>query len=99
GDASGLRPEAKEFRNSVPMPPPVPRELNKTVLPVYIVEPGDVLLVQPVDLDSPVRIPSDQTVLPDGKIDLGRYGRLMVAGKSVEDIEATVQAVVKTKTP
>jgi protein involved in polysaccharide export with SLBB domain len=99
GDASELLPEAKQFRNSVPMPPPVPRELNKTVLPVYIVEPGDVLLVQPVNLDSPARLPSDQTVLPDGKIDLGQYGRLLVAGKSVEEIEATVQAVVKPKTP
>src|SRR5690348_8600121 len=99
GDASRLLPEAKEFRNSVPMPPPVPRELDKTVLPAYIVEPGDVLLVQPVDLDSPVRIPSDQTVLPDGKIDLGKYGRLIVAGKSVEQIEPLVQAAVKAQTP
>jgi polysaccharide export outer membrane protein len=99
GDTSRLLPEAKEFRNSVPMPPPVPRELDKTVLPAYIVEPGDVLLVQPVDLDSPVRIPSDQTVLPDGKIDLGKYGRLIVAGKSVEQIEPLVQAAVKAQTP
>src|SRR5262249_4927085 len=61
--------------------------------------PGDVLLVQPVDLDSPVRLPSDQTVLPDGKIDLGRYGRLPVGGKTVEQIEEDVQAAVKAKTP
>src|SRR5581483_10109494 len=71
----------------------------KTVLPAHIVEPGAVLLVQPVDLDSPVRIPSDQTVLPDGKIDLGKYGRLIVAGKSVEQIEPLVQAAVKAQTP
>jgi protein involved in polysaccharide export with SLBB domain len=81
------------------MPPPVPRELEKTVLPAYVVEPGDVLLVQPVNLESPVRLPSDQTVLPDGKIDLGQYGRLLVAGKTVEQIEAEVQPIIQAKTP
>ncbi|HEY1379209.1 MAG TPA: SLBB domain-containing protein [Gemmataceae bacterium] len=99
GDARPLLPEAKAIRNTVPMPPPVPRELDKTVLPAYIVEPGDVLLVQPVKLDSPARMPPDQTVLPDGKIDLGEYGRVLVAGKSVEAVEAAVQAVVQAKTP
>jgi protein involved in polysaccharide export with SLBB domain len=98
GDVGKLLPEAKAFRNSVPMPPPVPRELDKTVLATYVVEPGDVLLVQPVNLDSPARVPSDQTILPDGKIDLGLYGRVQVAGKSIEQVEAQVQAVVQAKT-
>src|SRR4051812_38529659 len=83
-DAQPLIPEAKAFKNAVPMPPPVPRELDKTVLSAYVVEPGDVLLVQPVKLDSPARLPPDQTILPDGKIDLGEYGRVLVAGKTVE---------------
>src|SRR3954447_15687488 len=43
----------------------LPRELEKEPLPTYVVEPGDVLLIQPVDLDSPVRMPSDQPILPD----------------------------------
>jgi protein involved in polysaccharide export with SLBB domain len=73
--------------------------LTKAVLPVYIIEPGDVLLVTPADLDSPVRLPSDQTVLPDGRIDLGKYGRVPVAGKSVDEIETIVAAAVKAKTP
>ena len=80
------------------MPPPVPRELDKTVLAAYVVEPGDVLLVQPVKLDSPAHLPSDQTILPDGKIDLGLYGRVLVAGKPIEAVEAQVQAVVQAKT-
>src|SRR5262245_42432707 len=83
GDTSSLLPDAKAFRNTVPMPPPLPRELDKATLATYIVEPGDVLLVQPVNLDSPVRLPADQTVLPDGRIDLGQYGRLPAAGKSI----------------
>jgi protein involved in polysaccharide export with SLBB domain len=99
GDAQPLLPEAKAFKNAVPMPPPVPRELDKSVLATYVVEPGDVLLVQPVNLDSPAHFPSDQTILPDGKIDLGQYGRLLVAGKPIEAVEAQVQAAVVAKTP
>src|SRR5271168_5029475 len=52
---------------------PLPRELDLGVQPPYTVEPGDVLLVQPVGLDSPVRLPGDQPILLDGTINLGRY--------------------------
>jgi protein involved in polysaccharide export with SLBB domain len=61
----------------------------------YIIEPGDVLLVQPANLESPVRLPGDQPVLPDGTIQLGRYGRLPVAGKTVEQIEIEVNGLIK----
>src|SRR5262249_54997446 len=84
GDAGPLLPEARRFRSAAPAPAPAPRELAKVALPAYFVEPGDVLLVQPADLDSPARFPADQTVLPVGRIDLGRYGRLPVAGKTDE---------------
>ncbi len=99
GDAGSLLPEAKQFRAAAPQPAPVPRELAKVPLPAYVVEPGDVLLVQPADFDSPARFPADQPVLPDGRIDLGRYGRLPVAGKTDEQIERDVQAAVDAKTP
>lgn len=85
---------AKELRRAYPEPFDLPRELSKQVLPVYRVEPGDVLLVQPASLDSPVRLPADQPILLDGTINLGRYGKLAVAGKSVEEIEADVRATV-----
>ena len=65
----------KAVRMDCSEPLPLPRELNKALLPAYIVEPGDVLLVHPADLDSPIRLPADQPVLPDGSINLGRYGR------------------------
>jgi hypothetical protein len=45
-----------------------------------------------------VRLPADQPVLPDGTIDLGRYGRLVVAGQTVEQIEAAVQTRVVSHT-
>jgi polysaccharide biosynthesis/export protein len=73
----------------------LPRELAKTVLDTYIVQPGDVLLIEPDSLDSPIRFPADQTVMPDGTIDLGRFGRRVVAGKSIEEIEAEVQELIR----
>lgn len=71
---------------------PAPRELAKEVLPSYVVEPGDVLLVQPADLGSPLRFPGDQPVLLDGTINLGQYGRVLVAGYTVDEIESIVRA-------
>jgi polysaccharide export outer membrane protein len=92
-----LLPEAEAFRDGATPPPALPRELAKMPLAEYIVEPGDALLIQPVDFDSPVRLPADQTVLPDGVIELGEYGRPMVAGKSVPAIEAEVRELVKAR--
>jgi protein involved in polysaccharide export with SLBB domain len=85
---------ARDLARAAPTPAPLPRELDKRVTPPFVVEPGDVLLVQPADLESTVRLPGDQPVMPDGTIHLGRYGHLQVAGKTVEDIEARVKAVV-----
>src|SRR5690349_14163192 len=90
--------DAKAIRSTTPPPAEMPRELDKQVSGPYIVEPGDVLLVQPSSLDSPVRLPGDQPVLPDGTIQLGRYGMLYVAGKTAEQIEAEVNAVVRART-
>ena len=50
------------------LPVDLPRELNKTTLEVYRVEPGRTLIL-PHDLESKVRLPADQTVLADGTID------------------------------
>jgi polysaccharide export outer membrane protein len=68
-----------------------PRELEKQVLDDYRVEPGDVLVIEPVDFNSPVRLPGDLTVLPDGLVELGRYGRLPVTGMNTSEIETEVQ--------
>lgn len=90
-----LLDSTKQLRAVAPMPAPLPRELAKTVLDVYLVEPGDVLLIEPEDFDSPIRFPGDQTVLADGTIDLQKYGRPVVAGRSLEEIEAIVAEAVK----
>jgi protein involved in polysaccharide export with SLBB domain len=92
-----LTPEAQALRAASVDPSPIPKELAKALHPPFVVEPGDVLLVQPADLDTPIRFPADQPVLPDGTIDLGKYGRPVVAGKTVPAIEAEVQELVKAK--
>ncbi len=73
-------------------PLPLPRELDKRVLPLYVVEPGDTLSIQPVNLDANIQLPGDQPVLLDGTVNLGRYGLLVVAGKTVPEIEQLVRA-------
>jgi polysaccharide export outer membrane protein len=92
-----LLPEAKAFRE-VDIPPAGPRELAKALHPAHVLEPGDVLLVTVADLDSPIRIPADQPIQPDGTVDLGKYGRPVVAGKTVAEAELEIiQAVRKSE--
>jgi protein involved in polysaccharide export with SLBB domain len=98
GPPHPLIPEAKALKSAYPDPLAVPRELDKSVWGPYLVEPGDVLLVQPERQDSPISIPADQPVLADGRIQLGAYGFLPVAGNTLEQIEADVNAVVRART-
>ncbi|MBA4063182.1 MAG: polysaccharide export protein [Isosphaera sp.] len=92
-----LSKDAKAIRDTVPSPAPVPRELALELLPAHVVEPGDTLLVQPVELDSPLRLPPDQPVQPDGTIDLGLYGRPLVAGKTLAQVEELVRAAIRAR--
>lgn len=75
-------------------PAALPKELDKSPLAPYVVEPGDTLAIEPVDLDSPIRLPGNQPVLPDGTIDLGKYGRPVVAWKTVPQIEVEVRKLI-----
>ena len=62
----------------------LPRELSQSVLPDHYLQPGDSLLIEPVDFESEIRIPADQRVMADGSIDLGAFGRVVVAGLTLE---------------
>ena len=86
-----LMNRTRELADTAPLVSSLNRELNKTVLPAYYVSPGDTLVVEAISFDSPIRFPADQLVLADGTIDLGRYGRIVVAGMTIEDIEHFVQ--------
>lgn len=92
--ANQLLDSAEQIRKAASVPVPVPRELDKTVIAAYVVEPGDALLIQPADPDSNIHIPADQPILPDGTINLGHYGRLVVAGRSVDQIESMIRAAI-----
>ena len=94
--ASGqnLTPQAEYVVNHAPKVPAVGRELQKIVLPDYTVEPGDTILIEPIRFDSPLRFSADQTIQPDGTVDLGKYGRLVVAGRRVEEIEMMIEPLV-----
>ena len=87
-----LSSTANEIREAAGQPIELPRELNKDVLGQYIIEPGDALIVEAADFNSPVRLPNeDQIVKPDGSIDLGKYGRLQAAGKTVAMVQEEVR--------
>ena len=77
----------------------LPRELQKVPLEAYYVQPGDVLLLEVTDLDTDVRLPIDQTVMPDGTIDLAEYGRPVVAGLTIDEIEELVHASIENALP
>lgn len=93
-----LSKSAKLARESVYAPLDLPRELNKTLGPPYIMEPSDIVLVQPAKFDSPVRLPGDQAIFPDGSISLGEYGRIIIAGNTIQAAEKMIQAQIEAKT-
>lgn len=96
---SRLLKSAERISQSEKYPVAIPKELSEAVLAEYFLEPGDVLLVEPAKFDSPVRLPGDQPVQPDGSINLGEFGRLQVAGQTIESVQSTVQTLIETKKP
>lgn len=93
--AHKLLPEAKEFRDSTPVTAATGRELAKELLPPHLIQQGDTLLIQPTEFDSPIRLPPDQPVQPDGTIDVGKYGRPIVVGKTIQQVEAQVREAIR----
>ena len=89
-----LLSDAVEIRQAVGHQKEIATELAKTALPPHRVEAGDVLVIEPNDFNSPVRLPGDQTVQQDGTIELGSYGRLLVAGMSAVEIQGRVGELV-----
>ncbi|MCA9147930.1 MAG: polysaccharide biosynthesis/export family protein [Planctomycetales bacterium] len=85
---------AGKIRNTTGHADDVPNETSKSVQVAHRVEPGDVLIVEPSDFDSPIRFPSDQTVQADGTIDLGHYGRVQVAGLTLDEIKQRAEVRV-----
>ena len=94
GPGHRLLSHAKDVRQAAGHRGNMPHELAKTTLNPHRVEAGDALVIEPNDFNSPIRLPSDQTVQSDGTIDMGAYGRLQVAGRTIPEIERQAQAVI-----
>ena len=94
---SFLTRSAAEVLEQAPRRTNMARELNKTVLDTHYLQPGDTLLLEPVDLDSELRFPSDQKVMVDGTIDLGGYGRVVVAGLTLEGAEELIVQTIMSQ--
>ncbi|SMP46453.1 protein involved in polysaccharide export, contains SLBB domain of the beta-grasp fold [Neorhodopirellula lusitana] len=88
---STLTQEAEAVLDASRIPRGLPRENAKSVLPPHALEPGDALLIEPVNLERDLRLPADQIVLADGTVDLGPYGRVVVAGQSLEQAESLIE--------
>lgn len=86
-----LTKEAETVLDQSRIPSTIPRENAKTVLPPHRLQPGDAVLIEPVSIERDLRLPADQTVLADGTIDLGPYGRIVVAGQELEQAEALIE--------
>lgn len=89
-----LTPQTKHVLDHAPKVAPVARELCKTVPSSYVLEPGDTVLIETIRFDSPLRFAADQVIQPDGTVDLGKYGRIVVAGQRLEDVESCIEGIV-----
>ena len=68
----------------------IPREFNKVSLPEYVVEPPDIIVVEVLEPLVGRPITGEHLVRPDGKISLGFYGEVYVAGLTVTEIKEKV---------
>ena len=67
-----------------------PGELNKVAMPDYVIEPPDVIIVEVLEALQGRPITGERLVKPDGKINLGFYGEVYVAGLTMAEVKAKV---------
>ena len=87
--------QTKELAAASPRPTGLNHELAKMTLPEYYIEPGDRILIEASEMDSEFRAIGDQKVQVDGSVDIGSYGRLRVAGMTVESIEVAIEERIR----
>ena len=68
----------------------IPREFQKVTMPDYVVEPPDLLLVEVLEALPGRPISGERLVRPDGKISLGFYGDVYVAGLTVSEVKEKI---------
>jgi polysaccharide biosynthesis/export protein len=91
-----LMSAADEARSSF-RPDGTSRELEKIVLAPHRIEPGDVVSIEPVDFNSGIQLPGDQTVPADGTINIGSFGSIYVVGQTTGQIENQVETRIAAR--
>src|ERR1700739_2503031 len=68
----------------------IPREFTKVSMPEYVVEPPELLLVEVLEALPGRPISGERLVRPDGKISLGFYGDVYVAGLTIPEAKEKI---------
>ena len=68
----------------------LPREFSKVSMPEYVVEPPDLITVEVLEALPGRPISGERLVRPDGKISLGFYGEIYVAGLTTMEIKEKI---------
>jgi polysaccharide export outer membrane protein len=68
----------------------IPREFQKVSMPDYILEPPDMLLVEVLEALPGRPISGERLIRPDGKISLGFYGDVYVAGLTLPEAKEKI---------
>src|SRR5262245_14173704 len=68
----------------------IPREFTKVSMPEYVVEPPDLVLVEVLEALPGRPISGERLVRPDGKISLGFYGEVFVAGLTIPEVKEKI---------
>jgi RNA polymerase sigma factor (sigma-70 family) len=70
--------------------PTPPRVVTRVDMPSYVVEPPDLIVVEVQEALPGMPITGERLVRPDGKISLGYYGEVHVAGLTTDEIKVKV---------
>jgi polysaccharide biosynthesis/export protein len=68
----------------------IPREFQKVSMPDYVIEPPDLVLVEVLEALPGRPISGERLVRPDGKISLGFYGDVYVAGLTMPEVKEKI---------
>ena len=68
----------------------IPREFQKVSMPDYVLEPPDLVIVEVLDALPGRPISGERLVRPDGKISLGFYGDVYVAGLTMPEVKEKI---------
>lgn len=85
------RPRLKAEEGIGPTAPKIPLvRTTRSTLSEYVIEPSDMLLVEVLDALEGRPITGEHLVRPDGRISLGFYGEIEVAGLTIAEVKEKV---------